>query len=140
MPIFIALFVVLIKAIELRGAGTIIVPWVNDLSKPESLISLKSIFPEGLPMYGSSIALLPIIMAILTYFQNKMTIKDPNQKMMIYFMPIFMLVLFNNFPAGLVLYWTFSNAIAIVQQYYTNKSTAIKEIPQITPQRKKNKK
>jgi YidC/Oxa1 family membrane protein insertase len=61
-------------------------------------------------------------MAILTFFQNKMTIKDPNQKAMIYFMPIFMLVLFNNFPAGLVFYWTFSNALGILQQYVLNKS------------------
>lgn len=139
MPIFIALFVVLRKAIELRGTGTVLVPWIHDLSKAETLISLKSIIPNGIPMYGSSIALLPIIMAILTYFQNKMTIKDPNQKMMIYFMPIFMLVLFNNFPSGLVLYWTFSNALAIVQQYYTNKSTAKIEVTQKNP-RKKNKK
>jgi YidC/Oxa1 family membrane protein insertase len=61
-------------------------------------------------------------MAVLTYFQNKMTIKDPNQKMMIYLMPPFMLVLFNNFPAGLVLYWTFSNALGIIQQYALDKS------------------
>jgi YidC/Oxa1 family membrane protein insertase len=122
MPILFALFIVLRKAIELRGAGTVLIPWVHDLSLPESLISLTGIFPNGIPMYGSSIALLPIIMAVLTYFQNKMTIKDPNQKMMIYLMPPFMLVLFNNFPAGLVLYWTFSNALGIIQQYALDKS------------------
>ena len=71
MPIFIALFVVLRKAIELRGAGTWVIPWVNDLSRPESLISLTSIFPQGIPLYGTSIALLPIIMAVLTYFQTR---------------------------------------------------------------------
>jgi YidC/Oxa1 family membrane protein insertase len=122
MPILFALFIVLRKAIELRGVGTVLVPWVHDLSQPESLMSLTGIFPNGIPMYGSNIALLPILMAILTYFQNKMTIKDPNQKMMIYLMPPFMLVLFNNFPAGLVLYWTFSNALGIVQQYALDKS------------------
>lgn len=122
MPILFALFIVLRKAIELRGAHTILIPWVKDLSQPESLISLSGIFPNGIPMYGSSIALMPILMAILTFFQNKMTIKDPNQKMMIYFMPIFMLVLFNNFPAGLVLYWTFSNALGILQQYLLEKN------------------
>jgi len=61
-------------------------------------------------------------MAILTFIQNKMTIKDPNQKMMIYFMPLFMLVIFNNFPAGLVLYWTFSNGLGILQQYLLEKN------------------
>jgi YidC/Oxa1 family membrane protein insertase len=122
MPILFALFVVLRKAIELRGAQTVLIPWVKDLSQPECLISLSNILPNGIPMYGNSIALLPIIMAILTFFQNKMTIKDPNQKMMIYFMPVFMLVLFNNFPAGLVLYWTFSNALGILQQVILEKS------------------
>ena len=74
-------------------------------------------------MYGSNFAIIPIIMAILTYFQNKMTIKDPNQKMMIYFMPIFMLVLFNNFASGLVLYWTLSSALGLLQQYLMNRSS-----------------
>lgn len=135
MPIFIALFVVLRKAIELRGAGTWLIPWVNDLSKPESLVSLESIIPGGIPLYGSSIALLPILMAVLTYFQNKMTIKDPNQKAMIYFMPVFMLVLFNNFPAGLVLYWTASSALAILQQYYTEKFSK-KNVAEATAKKK----
>jgi len=121
MPIFIALFVVLKKAIELRGAGTYILPWVKDLSMPESLFSLNGIFKNGLPLYGSNVALMPIIMAVIQYYQNKMTIKDPNQKAMIYFMPIFMLVLFNNFPAGVVLYWTFQSGLALIQQIITEK-------------------
>lgn len=127
MPVLIALFVVLQKAIELRGAVTWMIPWVKDLSQPEILISLKQLhldtaFPTGIPMYGYGIALMPIFMAILTFVQNKMTIKDPNQKAMIYFMPIFMLVLFNNFPAGLVFYWTLSNGLGIIQQYILNKT------------------
>jgi YidC/Oxa1 family membrane protein insertase len=128
MPILIALYVVLQKAIELRGAHTMMIPWVKDLSQPEMLVPIKNIpvisgmFPNGIPMYGYGIALLPIAMALLTFVQNKMTIKDPNQKAMIYFMPIFMLVLFNNLPAGLVFYWTVSNALGILQQYILNKS------------------
>src|SRR5690554_1251451 len=122
MPIFIALFVVLRKAIELRGAETILLPWIKDLSKPEVLISLKSIIPGGIPIYGSQIALLPIINAMLMFIQNKMTIKDPNQKAMIYIMPVFILFIFNNFPSGLVLYWTLSSAIQLLQQYITGKN------------------
>lgn len=122
MPIFISLFVVLKKAIEIRGVGTCIVPWIHDLSKPEVLFSLKSILPNGIPMYGSNFALLPIINAVLTFFQNKMTIKDPNQKAMVYFMPIFMLVIFNSFPSGLVLYWTMSSALGLLQQVIINKT------------------
>jgi YidC/Oxa1 family membrane protein insertase len=128
MPILIALYVVLQKAIELRGAHTVLVPWVKDLSQPEIFVALQSIpfvgglFPNGLPWYGNGIAIMPVIMAILTFIQNRMTIKDPNQKAMIYFMPIFMLVIFNNLPAGLVFYWTFSNALGILQQYILNRS------------------
>lgn len=123
MPIFFALFVVLRKAIELRGATTSLIPWVQDLSRAEALPVItpifQSIFPNGLPMYGDTVGLLPILMGVLMYIQNKMTIKDPNQKAMIYFMPVFMAVLFNSFSSGLVLYWTFSSVFSIVQQYYT---------------------
>jgi YidC/Oxa1 family membrane protein insertase len=142
MPILFALFVVLQKAIELRGAHTWMIPWVKDLSQPEILISLQQMhidkfFPNGIPMYGYGIAVMPIVMAILTFFQNKMTIKDPNQKAMIYFMPVFMLVLFNNFPAGLVFYWTFSNALGILQQYILNKSMEkqMATLPAVPPKR-----
>lgn len=118
MPIFIALFIVLQRAIELRGASTVLIPWISDLSKPEMIFTIPG---GGIPLYGANFAILPVVMAILTYFQNKMTIKDPNQKMMIYFMPIFMLVIFNGFPSGLVLYWTMSSAIGLIQQIYTDR-------------------
>lgn len=116
MPIFISLFVALRKAVELRGADTFL-PWVSDLSKPDILFHL----PFSLPFYGSGVCLLPILMAGFTFVQNKMTIKDPNQKAMIYFMPIFLLFLFNSFPAGLNLYWTLSTALGIVQQWFVER-------------------
>lgn len=117
MPVMISLFIVLRKAIELRGQGTFLIPWVDDLSQAEVL------FPLGfnIPFYGNNVALLPILMAGLMYFQNKATIKDPNQKAMIYFMPIMMLVLFNNFPSGLVLYFTFSSALQLAQQIIVDR-------------------
>lgn len=134
MPIFIALFVVLRKAIELRGAGTFFIPWVHDLSQPEVLFDFGQWIPGGIPFYGSNFALMPIIMAVLTFFQNKMTIgKDPNQQMMIWFMPIFMLVLFNQFPSGLVLYWTLQSGLGLIQQYFTNKSEASRIAQQPVP-------
>ena len=144
MPILFALYVVLQKAIELRGAHTVLIPWVTDLSQPEILIPVKSIpvvsalFPTGIPMYGYGIAIMPIAMAILTFVQNKMTIKDPNQKAMIYFMPIFMLVLFNNLPAGLVFYWTVSNILGIAQQFILNKSMEKEAAVYKTKQDEKN--
>lgn len=121
MPVFISLFVVLRKSIEIRGATTSLIPWISDLSQAEVLFSLDKILPNGIPMYGSNVALLPIINAVLTFFSQKMTIKDPNQKAMIYFMPLFMLVIFNSFSSGLVLYWTFQSALQLLQQLLINK-------------------
>jgi YidC/Oxa1 family membrane protein insertase len=112
MPIFIALFIVLRKAIELRGESSFLLPWVSDLSQPEALFFL----PFTIPMYGNNVALMPIIMAALTFFQQKQTITDPNQKAIIYIMPVVMLVLFNSFPAGVVFYWTVSSALSLAQQ------------------------
>ncbi|MBD3344498.1 MAG: membrane protein insertase YidC, partial [Chitinivibrionales bacterium] len=116
----------------------VLIPWIKDLSQPEVIFTL----PFNIPMYGDNFALLPIAMAVLTYFQNKMTIKDPNQKAMIYFMPIFLLALFNSFPAGLVLYWTFSNVMGILQQKFVNKNTseAANTVPTATQTRGKAKK
>ena len=55
----------------------------------------------------------------------KMSIKDPNQKFMVWMMPIMMFVFSCSFPSGLVLYWTVSNLFTIGQTYfYTNRSTA----------------
>jgi len=112
MPIFIALFVVLRKAVELRAAHTFLIPWVKDLSQPEALFNL----PFSIPLYGTNVALMPILMAALTFFQQKQALQDPNQKAMVYMMPIIMLVMFNGFPAGVVFYWTLSSALGLVQQ------------------------
>jgi len=112
MPIFIALFIVLRKAIEMVGATSFLLPWVGDLSKPEALFYL----PFTLPLYGNNVALMPIIMATLTFFQQKAVIQDPNQKAIVYIMPPLMLVMFNSFPAGVVFYWTMSSALSLAQQ------------------------
>jgi len=116
MPVLFSLYVVLRKAIELRGAATWVVPWVRDLSQEEVLVRL----PFEIPWYGDNLALMPILMGIVTFVQNKKTMKDPNQAAMVYVMPVMMLVLFNRFPAGLVLYWTLSSAIGLGQQMLTD--------------------
>jgi YidC/Oxa1 family membrane protein insertase len=48
--------------------------------------------------------------------QSKMTMQDPKQKAMVYLMPIFMLLIFNQFPSGLNLYYTLFNVLTILQQ------------------------
>ena len=97
LPVFLALYPVIDRSIEMRQASFIPF-WINDLSRPD-------------PYF-----ILPIIMGATMFIQNKKTMKDPSQKSMLYFMPIFMLVIFINFSAGLVLYWTVFSLIGFAQQ------------------------
>jgi YidC/Oxa1 family membrane protein insertase len=98
MPLFYGLFVVFRSTIELRGAGFIF--WLNDLSQMDKYY------------------ILPVIMAVTMFWQQKMTIKDPKQMAMVYLMPILFFFLFKSFPAGLTLYWTFFNILSLAEQYY----------------------
>jgi YidC/Oxa1 family membrane protein insertase len=98
MPVFWALFVVFRSTIELRGAKFIF--WLTDLS-------LKD------PYY-----VLPILMGVAMFWQQKLTIKDPKQAMLVYLMPIFFFFIFRNFPAGLTLYWTVFNVLSLIEAYY----------------------
>jgi YidC/Oxa1 family membrane protein insertase len=109
IPVFIALFVVLRSAIELRFAHFL---WIGDLSQPENLL-------KGMLPFGLSLNLLPILMAATMAWQQRLTPSasaDPNQQKIMMFMPIMMLVMFYTFASGLALYWTTQNVLMIVQQ------------------------
>jgi len=110
MPLLYALFIVFRSTIELRGAPFVF--WIDDLSLPDTIYQLGF----TIPMYGDQVALLPILMGVTTYFQSKISMTDPSQKMMLYFMPIFLTLLFNNFPSGLNLYYALFNVLSMVQQ------------------------
>jgi YidC/Oxa1 family membrane protein insertase len=110
MPLLIALFNVFRSTIELRGQPFCL--WIKDLSLPDTVIKLNF----TIPMYGNQVSVLPILMGVSTFFQSKTSMTDPNQKMMLYFMPIFLLLMFNNFPSGLTLYYTLFNIFSMVQQ------------------------
>jgi YidC/Oxa1 family membrane protein insertase len=116
MPIFISLFNVLGRSVELKGAPFML--WVHDLAQPDVVyeaIKVPYLFPLG-------ITILPFFMAATMFFQMKMSIKDPNQKFMVWMMPMMMFVFSCSFPSGLVLYWTVSNLFTIGQTYfYTNR-------------------
>ncbi len=113
MPLLIGLFIVFRSTIEFRRAPFML--WIKDLSLPDYILPL----PFNLPLYGNHVALLPLVMGITSYFQSKSTMTDPNQKMMLYFMPIFLTLIFNQFPSGLTLYYTLFNVWTLVQQKYT---------------------
>lgn len=98
MPIFYALFQVFQTSIELRGAYFF--GWLTDLSQKD-------------PYY-----ILPIIMALSMFVQQKLSMKDPKQKMLVYMMPVLFGFLFRNFPAGLTLYWTCYNISSVIEQVW----------------------
>ena len=113
MPLLLALFQVFRTTIELRNEPFIW--WIKDLSSPDVIVNL----PFTVPLYGSHIAFLPILMALSTYAQQKMMsggIQQPQQKMMQNFMLVFFFLIFNNFPSGLNLYYTLFNILTIAQQ------------------------
>ncbi len=106
IPVFFALYKVLLIAIELRGAPFML--WIKDLSEKD-------------PYY-----ILPIVMGITMYIQQKMTpsTADTQQQKIMNYLPIIFTFLFLNFPSGLVLYWLVSNILSIIQQYYVNRKLA----------------
>jgi YidC/Oxa1 family membrane protein insertase len=120
MPVFFALFNVLSKTIELRRAGFIW--WIKDLSAPDAIARL----PFSLPFIGSAVSVLPILMGIAMFFQQKMTPTDPKQAMMTYLLPIVFTLMFFRFPSGLVLYWLVNNVLTIIHQYLMNRADRIR--------------
>ncbi len=104
MPFFIALYWVLLSAVELRNAPWM--GWITDLSTPD-------------PIY-----VLPALMGISMFIQTKLqpAPPDPVQAKVMMIMPLVFSVMFFFFPAGLVLYWTMQNILTIIQQWYINKT------------------
>ena len=119
MPVFIALFTVLRSAVELRYAGFL---WIADLSEPEGL------FQGALPLV-KSLNILPIVMAATMFWQQKLTPTggDSQQQKMMMFMPVFMLFLLYNMPSALMLYWSVSQVLSIVQLIHQRRRSAAKE-------------
>lgn len=118
IPVFIALFNVLRSAVELRYAPFL---WIADLSEPEGLFA--SWFPFG------GLNILPILMAATMALQSALTPStgDKNQqRMMMVFMPVMMLVMFYSFPSALSLYWTLSQVFSIVQMWLIRRKSAAK--------------
>ncbi len=129
MPLLYALFVVFRSTIEFRQAPFF--GWITDLSAPDSIFML----PFSIPLFGDSVNVLPLVMGVTMFIQQKMSITDPKQKMMIYMMPVLFTMMFNSFPSGLNLYYALFNVFSIVQQKYTGKATV-----ELAPKKKKQSK
>ncbi|GAB3767617.1 membrane protein insertase YidC [Ramlibacter monticola] len=102
IPVFIALYWVLLSSVEMRGAPWI--GWIHDLSQKD-------------PYF-----ILPVVMTLSTLLQTALNPvpPDPMQAKMMWFMPLIFSVMFFFFPAGLVLYWITNNILSIAQQWLIN--------------------
>lgn len=100
IPVFIALYWVLLESVELRQASFAL--WITDLSAPD-------------PYY-----VLPIIMGFTMFVQQKLNPAplDPIQERVFAFLPLFFTIFFLFFPSGLVLYWVVNNTLSIIQQWF----------------------
>lgn len=110
IPVFIGLFTVLRSAVELRFTRFL---WIRDLSEPEGLLAGVLPFPAG------GLNILPLLMTATMVLQQRLTPSagDPQQQKMMAFMPVMMLFIFYNMPSALVLYWTVSQGLSILQLF-----------------------
>ncbi|MES2361442.1 MAG: membrane protein insertase YidC [Pseudomonadota bacterium] len=102
IPVFIALYWVLLSSVEMRGAPWML--WIHDLSAPD-------------PFF-----ILPVVMTLTTMLQTALNPAppDPMQAKLMWFMPLIFSVMFFFFPAGLVMYWITNNILSITQQWVIN--------------------
>ncbi len=111
IPVFIALYWVLLASVEMRNAPWIL--WVQDLATPDAWF------------------ILPVLMMATMWVQYKLnpTPPDPVQAKVMMMMPFIFGVMFFFFPAGLVLYWLTNNILSIAQQWYVTKQIAAAKKP-----------
>lgn len=123
-PILITLFYFFQNSMIIRQESFL---WASDLSAPDYILSL----PFSLPVLGDQIAGFVLLMSVAMFFQTKLSggmsgggaapSGGPNMKGFMYIMPLIMLLVFNNFAAGLSLYYLVYNILSIAQQAYINK-------------------
>lgn len=118
IPVFFALYKTLTVTIEMRHEP--FVGWVHDLSAPDptSIFNLFGLLPFALPAF-LMIGLWPIFYGVSMWALQALSPPptDPVQAQIFRFLPIVFTVMFAAFPAGLVIYWTWSNTLSILQQY-----------------------
>jgi YidC/Oxa1 family membrane protein insertase len=120
MPIFFALYQALIRSVALRGAHFL---WIKDLSSPDKAFVLKN----SIPFLGNQVNILPILMAIGMYVQQKISMAKTTgdaaqqQKMMTIIMPVMFGVIFYQMPSGLVLYWFVNSLLMLSYQFRINR-------------------
>jgi YidC/Oxa1 family membrane protein insertase len=122
IPVFIALYWVLIESVQLRQAPFIL--WIHDLTQKDQFY------------------VLPVLMGISMFLQQRLNPPppDPIQAKVMMFMPVIFIAMFMNFPAGLMLYWFVNNTLSFLQQWYIMHTIGeIKTKPKSHPHSKKRK-
>jgi YidC/Oxa1 family membrane protein insertase len=115
IPVFFALYQVLIRSVALKGAKFL---WIKDLAAPDRLFTL----PMSIPVLGNEVNLLPILMTIGMFVQQKTSMASAStgsaeqQKLMLILFPLMFGVIFYHMPSGLVLYWFVNSALMLFFQ------------------------
>lgn len=115
MPIFFALYQVLIRSVAFKGAKFL---WIKDLSLPDRLF----ILPSSIPLLGNEINLLPLLMTLGMFIQQKLSMATAStgsaeqQKIMMIVFPLMFGFIFYHMPSGLVLYWFINSALMLFYQ------------------------
>lgn len=119
MPIFFALYQALMRSVVLRGAPFL---WIKDLSEPDRLF----ILPVSLPILGNEINILPLLMTLGMFIQQKVSSPTTasgsaaeQQKAMLIIMPLMFGFIFYKMPSGLVLYWFTNSTLMLLYQIRT---------------------
>ena len=124
IPIFFSLYKVIYVTIELYHAPWL--GWIHDLSSPDptSILNLFGLLPYATPAVGSplhiiSLGVLPILLGISMWFQQKLNPApaDPTQQAIFAWMPWIFMFMLGSFASGLVVYWIANNTLTFIQQY-----------------------
>ena len=137
-PIFFCLYKVFFVTIEMRHAP--FYGWIHDLSAPDptSVFNLFGLIPWN-PPSALMIGLWPLLMGITMILQQRLSPQpnDPVQAKMMLIMPIMFTYLFASFPAGLVIYWAWSNILTIAQQALITRKAEKQALVEIIPPKRK---
>ena len=126
IPVFFALYKVLFVTIEMRHAP--FYGWIHDLSAadPTSILNLFGLLPYSIPpiLHFVSIGAWPLIYGVTMFLQQKLSPQpaDPVQAKVMMYLPLIFTFVLASMPAGLVIYWAWSNTLAILQQWLLTRS------------------
>ena len=129
IPVFFSLYKVIIVTIEMRQAPFF--GWIHDLSQvdPTNVFNLFGLLPFDPSVYSHFLHLgaWPLIMGGTMWLQQRLNPAppDPTQARIFQFMPLVFMFMLANFPAGLVIYWSWNNSLSVAQQWLIQRRTKL---------------